>query len=73
MTADRLHDHCILTLATSKLPCAMSTIEITEKLELNKFSSNRARHIQGTSAVKGKGLYDGLDWLKDTDSQKRWS
>ena len=43
MTADRLHDHCILTLATSKLPCAMSTIEITEKLELNKFSSNRAR------------------------------
>ena len=26
--------------------------------------------IQGTSAVKGEGLYEGLDWLKDTLTAK---
>ena len=26
--------------------------------------------IQGTSAITGDGLYDGLDWLKDTLTAK---
>ena len=40
----------------------MSISELTEKLGLND-SKNRRWHIQPTSAISGKGIYEGLDWL----------
>ena len=44
------------------LPGAMTTEEITEKLNL---CTIRGRNwiIQGCSAVKGDGLYEGLEWI----------
>jgi GTPase SAR1 family protein len=71
MTEDGLQDCCVLILANKQdLPSAMSIEEITEKLELNKLPPTRTWHIQGASAVKGEGLYEGLDWLKDTLTAK---
>lgn len=42
----------------------MNVSELTEKLELNAITRFKW-HIQATSAVKGYGLYDGLEWLSN--------
>jgi ADP-ribosylation factor protein 1 len=44
------------------LPNAMSTLEVSDNLRLNKI---RTRHwfIQASCATTGDGLYEGLDWL----------
>ncbi|XP_057300954.1 ADP-ribosylation factor 1-like 2 [Hydractinia symbiolongicarpus] len=44
------------------LPGAMSTTELTDKLGLLRLR-NRNWYIQATSAVKGDGLYQGLEWI----------
>ncbi|KAJ3681644.1 hypothetical protein LUZ60_014217 [Juncus effusus] len=41
---------------------AMSPMEVCEGLGLYDLR-NRVWHIQGTCALKGDGLYEGLDWL----------
>lgn len=43
----------------------MSPMEVCEGLGLRDLK-NRKWHIQGTCAVKGDGLYEGLDWLAST-------
>jgi len=40
-------------------------MEICEGLGLFDLR-NRKWHIQGTCALKGDGLYEGLDWLSST-------
>ena len=40
----------------------MKVTEITEKLGLHTMK-NREWFIQGTCALSGDGLYEGLDWL----------
>ena len=40
----------------------MSVTEVAEKLDL-PLLKDRKWQIQGCSALKGEGLYDGLDWL----------
>lgn len=40
-------------------------MEVCEGLGLYDLK-NRRWHIQGTCAVKGDGLYEGLDWLSET-------
>jgi len=47
---------------------AMSTDEVSEGLGLHDLR-NRMWHIQGTCALRGEGLYDGLDWLASTLKQ----
>ncbi|CAL5060523.1 unnamed protein product [Urochloa humidicola] len=47
---------------------AMSTDEVSEGLGLHDLR-NRIWHIQGTCALRGEGLYDGLDWLASTLKQ----
>ncbi|KAJ1277699.1 hypothetical protein BS78_04G023500 [Paspalum vaginatum] len=47
---------------------AMSTDEVSEGLGLHDLR-NRIWHIQGTCALRGEGLYDGLDWLSSTLKQ----
>lgn len=32
---------------------------------------NRKWHIQGTCALKGEGLYEGLDWLSTTLKEQK--
>ncbi|CAM8959216.1 unnamed protein product [Rhodiola kirilowii] len=44
---------------------AMTPREVCEGLGLLELK-NRKWHIQGTCAVKGDGLYEGLDWLAST-------
>lgn len=44
---------------------AMTPMEVCEGLGLYDLK-NRVWHIQGTCALKGDGLYEGLDWLAST-------
>jgi hypothetical protein len=50
---------------TQDLPNAMNAAEITEKLGLHSIRQ-RPWYIQATCATTGDGLYEGLEWLKDT-------
>lgn len=43
------------------LPGALNDAAITEALELHKIKS-RQWAIFKTSAIKGEGLFEGLDW-----------
>ncbi|XP_061952131.1 ADP-ribosylation factor 1-like isoform X2 [Populus nigra] len=47
------------------LPGALDDAAVTEALELHKIK-NRQWAIFKTSAVKGEGLFEGLDWLSNT-------
>ncbi|CAA0809701.1 ADP-ribosylation factor 3 [Striga hermonthica] len=47
------------------LPGALDDASITEALELHKIK-NRQWSIFKTSAIKGEGLFEGLDWLSNT-------
>ena len=55
---------CTLLVYANKqdLPGVMSTAELTEKLGLLTLR-NRNWYIQATSAVKGSGLLEGLEWI----------
>ncbi|KAF7149005.1 hypothetical protein RHSIM_Rhsim03G0221000 [Rhododendron simsii] len=44
---------------------AMTPMEVCQGLGLYDLK-NRKWHIQGTCALKGDGLYEGLDWLANT-------
>ncbi|KAL0913529.1 hypothetical protein M5K25_016994 [Dendrobium thyrsiflorum] len=44
---------------------AMTPMEVCDGLGLYDLK-NRIWHIQGTCALKGDGLYEGLDWLAST-------
>ncbi|KAB2006560.1 hypothetical protein ES319_D11G354300v1 [Gossypium barbadense] len=44
---------------------AMTPMEVCEGLGLFDLK-NRKWHIQGTCALRGDGLYEGLDWLAST-------
>uniref|UniRef100_A0A7M6DJ51 ADP-ribosylation factor-like protein 6 n=1 Tax=Clytia hemisphaerica TaxID=252671 RepID=A0A7M6DJ51_9CNID len=68
---DEAQHYPIIVFANKQdLPNAMSTLEITEKLELNEIK-DRSWHIQGTSASTGEGLYEGLDWIYDEIQNKK--
>jgi len=65
-----LCDAVLLVFANKQdLPNAMSAAEITDKLQLHSLR-NRNWFIQSTCATTGDGLYEGLDWLSRTLSQK---
>lgn len=49
---------------------AMSPREVCEGLGLLDLK-NRKWHIQGTCALQGDGLYEGLDWLSSTLKEVR--
>lgn len=51
---------------------AMTPMEVCEGLGLYDLT-NRVWHIQGTCALKGDGLYEGLDWLATTLDEMRAS
>jgi ADP-ribosylation factor-like protein 5B len=43
---------------------SMNAAELTEKLKLNEIKTHEW-HIQSTSATKGEGLKEGVDWITD--------
>ncbi|KAI3385790.1 hypothetical protein SNEBB_004156 [Seison nebaliae] len=60
---EELKNSVVLVFANKQdLPNAMSPAEITQRLGLNEIRV-RQWFIQGTVALEGTGLYEGLDWL----------
>jgi len=63
---DELKDALILVYANKQdLPGALSDAEIAEAMGLHDIK-NRDWAIFKTSAIKGEGLFEGLDWLSNT-------
>ena len=59
---EELRDCAVLLMANKQdLNCAISPNEIANKLGLETL--NRKSLVQGTSAVTGEGLKEGLDWI----------
>ncbi|CAF1518992.1 unnamed protein product [Rotaria sp. Silwood1] len=57
----------VLILANKQdLPNAMSTSELTDKLDLEKLSCDRKWYIQPTVATQNQGLREGFEWLAET-------
>ncbi|CAG2167709.1 unnamed protein product [Oppiella nova] len=66
LTAEELRDAVVLVLANKQdLPDVMTVHEVSECLYLDKLTTHMW-HIQGTCALTGEGLYEGLDWIIDT-------
>ncbi|KAL6659167.1 hypothetical protein ACP70R_003207 [Stipagrostis hirtigluma subsp. patula] len=62
---DELKGAVVLVYANKQdLPGALDDAAITESLELHKIKS-RQWAIFKTSAIKGEGLFEGLDWLSN--------
>ncbi|KAL9267685.1 ADP-ribosylation factor 3-like protein [Drosera capensis] len=63
---DELKGAVVLIFANKQdLPGALDDAAVTEALELHKIK-NRQWSIFKTSAIKGEGLFEGLDWLSNT-------
>lgn len=66
-----LNDVILLVFANKQdMPNAMSVSEIREKLELSSLR-DRPWFVQSSCAVKGQGLYEGLDWLSTQIKQRK--
>ena len=66
---DELRNAALLVFANKQdLPGAMSINKMTERLGLNTIRQ-RNWFIQSCDALKGDGLYEGLDWLSATLSK----
>ena len=64
MNDDLLRNAVLLVYANKiDLPRSMSVSEVTEKLQLVTKLQRREWFVQGSIAVSGQGLYEGLDWL----------
>ncbi|XBI38131.1 hypothetical protein VPH35_123255 [Triticum aestivum] len=62
---DELKGAVVLVYANKQdLPGALNDAAITESLELHKIKS-RQWAIFKTSAIKGEGLFEGLNWLSN--------
>lgn len=60
---EELREAVLMIFANKQdMPGAMSAAEVSEALSLDTLK-NRTWSIYKTSAVKGEGLTDGLDWL----------
>lgn len=60
---EQLSEAPLLVLANKQdLPHAATTGELTEKLGLHK-QPRRKWSVQGSCALNGDGIYEGLDWL----------
>jgi ADP-ribosylation factor-like protein 1 len=66
LNEDELKDAAFLVFANKQdLPDALTEAQVSEALGLDALKK-RQWAIFKTSAIKGKGLYEGLDWLVNT-------
>lgn len=66
LSEDELKSAAILVYANKQdLPGALSEAQVAEGLGLSSIK-NRSWSIFKTSATKGEGLFEGLDWLSTT-------
>lgn len=70
LNEEELRDAVLLVFANKQDAGVMNVPEVTEKLGLHTMR-NREWYIQGTCALTGDGLYDGLDWLCKVVSKKK--
>ena len=71
LNEDELRESVLLVFANKQdLPNAMSAAEMTDKLGLHGLRA-RQWYIQACCATTGDGLYEGLDWLSSTLSNKK--
>ena len=62
LAEEDLKDVVLLVFANKQDIAVMDVKEIIDKLELTSFKG-RAWHCQGTSALSGQGLNEGMTWL----------
>ena len=63
LNEDQLREVVVLVFANKQdLPNSMTVAEVTDKLGLHAIRG-RNWFVQGTCAINGEGLYEGLDWL----------
>ncbi|KAJ9546188.1 hypothetical protein OSB04_025895 [Centaurea solstitialis] len=64
---DPFMTNCVILVFANKqdMKGAMTPMEVCDGLGLYELK-NRKWHIQGTCALRGDGLYEGLDWLAST-------
>ena len=67
---EELREAALLVFANKQDLGVMSVAEVTEKLGLHTLRG-RDWYIQGTCAMTGDGLYDGLEWMSKTVSKKK--
>mmetsp|Transcript_28020 Transcript_28020/g.39395 ORF Transcript_28020/g.39395 Transcript_28020/m.39395 type:complete len:181 (+) Transcript_28020:129-671(+) len=67
---EELRDAALLVFANKQDLGVMSVAEVTEKLGLHTLRG-RDWFIQGTCAMTGDGLYDGLEWMSKTVGKKK--
>ena len=71
LAEEELRDAVLLVFANKQdLPGALTCPEITDKLGLHTIRG-RTWFIQSTCAVRGDGLYEGLDWLSKSVTSTR--
>jgi len=64
LTEDLLKNVSVLVLANKQdLPKAASVTRVAEKMNLASLPHSCKWRIEGTNAVSGEGIYEGLDWL----------
>lgn len=69
---DELKDAVLLVYANKQdLPGALSETEVAEGLGLHTIKT-RQYAIFKTSAIKGEGLFEGLEWLSGVLKSKTW-
>ena len=67
---DELKDTILLVFANKQDLGVMDVKEVINRLGLKEIKG-RAWHCQGTSAVTGEGLLEGLQWLTDKLKKKK--
>jgi len=65
---EELRDAVVLVFANKQDLGVMSVAEVTEKMGLHTLRG-RDWYVQGTCAMTGDGLYEGLDWLSKSLSK----
>lgn len=70
LSEDDLKEAALLVFANKQDMGVMNVTEITEKLGLANLRG-REWFIQGTCALSGEGLFEGLDWLSKTVTKKK--
>jgi small GTP-binding protein len=66
---DELRDAKLLVFANKQDMGVLSVAEVTEKLGLHSIRG-RDWYVQGTSALSGDGLYEGLEWIAKAVGKK---
>lgn len=67
---EELREASLLVFANKQDLGVMSVAEVTERLGLHTLRG-RDWYIQGTCAMTGDGLYDGLEWMSKTVGKKK--